>query len=143
LCRQNRELARWRPPGQPHFGEIVERVIGTLMAVVHALRGTTFSNVDNAAIRQRLNGNEPASFRGPRGRLSKAAGGYQAPCDYGASPTVPSRWTTVVQVRATVAEGQAQPRVLAHTARNHAVGNPQPPPTGRAARPGSLTPPAR
>ena len=98
--------------------------------------GTTFSNVDNAAIRQRLNGKEPASFRGPRGRLSKAAGGYQAPCDYGASPTVPSRWTTVVQVRATVAEGQAQPRAQPRCR------NPQPPLTGRAARPGSLTPPA-
>jgi putative transposase len=52
----HRESARWRPPGRPHFGEIVERVIGTLMAVVHALRGATFSNVDNATIRQRLNG---------------------------------------------------------------------------------------
>jgi putative transposase len=35
----------YRPPGQPHFGGIVERVIGTLMQMVHALPGTTFSNV--------------------------------------------------------------------------------------------------
>ncbi len=35
----------YRPPGQPHFGGIVERVIGTLMHMVHALPGTTFSSV--------------------------------------------------------------------------------------------------
>ncbi len=34
----------WRPPGQPHFGGIVERVIGTLMQLVHTLPGTTFAN---------------------------------------------------------------------------------------------------
>ena len=34
----------WRPPGLPHFGGVVERVIGTLMQLVHALPGTTFSN---------------------------------------------------------------------------------------------------
>ena len=31
-------------PGQPHFGGIVERVVGTLMQLVHTLPGTTFSN---------------------------------------------------------------------------------------------------
>lgn len=31
-------------PGQPHFGGIVERVIGTLMTLIHELLGTTFSN---------------------------------------------------------------------------------------------------
>lgn len=35
----------YRPPGQPHFGGIVERVIGTLMQMVHELPGTTFSSV--------------------------------------------------------------------------------------------------
>jgi putative transposase len=35
----------YRPPGQPHFGGIVERVIGTLMQMVHTLPGTTFSSV--------------------------------------------------------------------------------------------------
>lgn len=36
----------YRPPGQPHFGGIVERVIGTAMGLVHELPGTTFSNID-------------------------------------------------------------------------------------------------
>jgi putative transposase len=31
-------------PGLPHFGGVIERVIGTLMQLVHALPGTTFSN---------------------------------------------------------------------------------------------------
>jgi putative transposase len=33
-----------RPVGAPHYGGIVERVIGTLMNMVHQLPGTTFSN---------------------------------------------------------------------------------------------------
>ena len=32
------------PAGQPHYGGIVERVIGTMMEVVHELPGITFSN---------------------------------------------------------------------------------------------------
>lgn len=35
---------RWRPPGQPHYGGIVERVIGTLMEAMHELPRTTFAN---------------------------------------------------------------------------------------------------
>jgi putative transposase len=44
-CAQHGITIEWRPPGQPHFGGIVERVIGTLMGLVHVLPGTTFSNV--------------------------------------------------------------------------------------------------
>lgn len=33
-----------RPVGAPHFGGTIERVIGTLMQMVHELPGTTFSN---------------------------------------------------------------------------------------------------
>jgi putative transposase len=43
-CDQHGIKIRWRPPGQPHFGGIVERVIGTLMQMVHELPGTTFSD---------------------------------------------------------------------------------------------------
>ena len=43
-CAQHAIAIEWRPPGRPHFGGIVERVIGTLMQLVHALPGTTFSN---------------------------------------------------------------------------------------------------
>jgi putative transposase len=34
----------YRPKGQPHYGGIVERVIGTMMNQIHELPGTTFSN---------------------------------------------------------------------------------------------------
>lgn len=34
-----------RPPGRPHFGGHIERLIGTMMGAVHLLPGTTFSNV--------------------------------------------------------------------------------------------------
>jgi putative transposase len=44
-CAEHGIGIEWRPPGQPHFGGIVERVIGTLMGLVHSLPGTTFSNV--------------------------------------------------------------------------------------------------
>jgi len=44
-CAQHGITIEWRPPGRPQFGGVVERVIGTLMGLVHALRGTTFSNV--------------------------------------------------------------------------------------------------
>lgn len=43
-CEQHGIEIDWRPPGQPHFGGIVERVIGSLMKLVHELPGTTFSN---------------------------------------------------------------------------------------------------
>jgi len=35
----------YRPVGSPHYGGIVERVIGTMMRMVHELPGTTFSNI--------------------------------------------------------------------------------------------------
>jgi putative transposase len=38
-----------RPPGQPHFGGHIERLIGTMMGAVHLLPGTTFSNVSERA----------------------------------------------------------------------------------------------
>jgi len=44
-CAQHGIAIDWRPPGRPHFGGIVERVIGTLMRLVHGLPGTTFSSV--------------------------------------------------------------------------------------------------
>jgi putative transposase len=44
-CAQHGIGIEWRPPGRPQFGGVVERVIGTLMELVHALPGTTFSNV--------------------------------------------------------------------------------------------------
>lgn len=44
-CAQHGIAIDWRPAGRPHFGGVVERVIGTLMGLVHGLPGTTFSNI--------------------------------------------------------------------------------------------------
>jgi len=43
-CEAHGIKLMYRPPGQPHYGGIIERVIGTFMQLVHALPGTTFSN---------------------------------------------------------------------------------------------------
>ncbi len=43
-CEEHGIKLRYRPPGRPHYGGIVERVVGTLMEMVHELPGTTFSN---------------------------------------------------------------------------------------------------
>lgn len=44
-CAEHGIVIDWRPPGRPHFGGVVERVIGTVMRLVHSAPGTTFSNV--------------------------------------------------------------------------------------------------
>lgn len=43
-CEEHGITLRYRPPGRPHYGGIIERVLGTLMEMVHELPGTTFSN---------------------------------------------------------------------------------------------------
>ncbi|CAM3139071.1 Transposon Tn7 transposition protein TnsB [Arthrobacter ulcerisalmonis] len=43
-CEQHGIKLAYRPPGRPHYGGIVERVIGTAMQQIHELPGTTFSN---------------------------------------------------------------------------------------------------
>ena len=43
-CAQHGIALRHRPLGAPHWGGIIERVVGTAMAMVHELPGTTFSN---------------------------------------------------------------------------------------------------
>jgi putative transposase len=43
-CDQHGIKLNYRPPGRPHYGGIIERVIGTMMGMVHELPGTTFSN---------------------------------------------------------------------------------------------------
>ncbi|MCW3767806.1 MULTISPECIES: Mu transposase C-terminal domain-containing protein [Paenarthrobacter] len=43
-CEQHGIGLSYRPLGQPHYGGIVERVIGTAMRRIHELPGTTFSN---------------------------------------------------------------------------------------------------
>ena len=43
-CEQHGILLSYRPLGQPHYGGIIERLIGTMMGDIHELPGTTFSN---------------------------------------------------------------------------------------------------
>jgi putative transposase len=44
-CQQHGIRLAYRPPATPRFGGHIERLMGTLMGRVHALPGTTFSNV--------------------------------------------------------------------------------------------------
>jgi len=44
-CRQHGIELVYRPPARPHFGDDVERLIGTLMGEVHSLPDTTFGSV--------------------------------------------------------------------------------------------------
>ena len=44
-CEQHGIRLGFRPGGQPHYGGIVERVLGTFMPLIHELPGTTFSTV--------------------------------------------------------------------------------------------------
>lgn len=44
-CEQHGIAVQYRPCGQPHFGGIIERIIGTAMTMIHELPGTTFSNI--------------------------------------------------------------------------------------------------
>lgn len=43
-CDQHGIKLAYRPLGRPHYGGIVERLIGTAMQQIHELPGTTFSN---------------------------------------------------------------------------------------------------
>jgi putative transposase len=45
-CQEYSLQLEHRPPGQPHFGGHIERLIGTMMGAVHLLPGTTFSDVN-------------------------------------------------------------------------------------------------
>jgi putative transposase len=44
-CEQHGITLTYRPVARPHFGGIVERVLGTLMDMVHQGPGTTFANI--------------------------------------------------------------------------------------------------
>lgn len=46
-CGQHGIVQDFRPKAQPHYGGIIERVIGTAMNMAHELPGTTFSSVQD------------------------------------------------------------------------------------------------
>jgi putative transposase len=43
-CEQYGIARHYRPADEPHFGGVIERLIGTAMGMIHELPGTTFSN---------------------------------------------------------------------------------------------------
>jgi putative transposase len=43
-CEQHGIARHYRPRGKPHFGGVIERLIGTAMGMIHELPGTTFSD---------------------------------------------------------------------------------------------------
>lgn len=44
-CEEYGVRVEWRPVKTPHFGGHIERLMGTVAKEIHALPGTTFSNV--------------------------------------------------------------------------------------------------
>ena len=61
-CEQHGIKRDYRPAGLPHFGGIIERVIGTAMKMAHELPGTTFSNTQERGkykVRSKGNFNAP------------------------------------------------------------------------------------
>jgi putative transposase len=46
-CREYGIRVEWRPPGAPHYGGHIERLIGTQMGAVHVLPGSTGSSVSD------------------------------------------------------------------------------------------------
>jgi putative transposase len=44
-CEAHGITIKYRPVGQPHYGGIIERLIGTMMQLIHSVPGTTFSNL--------------------------------------------------------------------------------------------------
>lgn len=55
-CREHGIRLSWRPPGVPHYGGHIERLIGTQMNAVHVLPGSTGSSVADRPARDPLTG---------------------------------------------------------------------------------------
>lgn len=46
-CQEHGIHVNWRPPGAPHYGGHIERLIGTQMGAVHVLPGSTGSSISD------------------------------------------------------------------------------------------------
>ena len=101
-CDQHGVKLGWRPPGQPHYGGIIERVIGTMMEAVHELPGTTFSNP-----RQRGEYDSDAkaalTLRELERWLALAVATYHGQLHGGLIGTPTGRWTEVAAMAGTPA----------------------------------------
>jgi transposase InsO family protein len=87
-CEQHGIAIDWRPPGQPHFGGIVERVIGSLMKLVHELSGTTAMTA--TPLREYRIGVEVIPSRYNRYRRSRHKCFFHDPALLGNGPTLQS-----------------------------------------------------
>jgi putative transposase len=91
-CEQHAIKLAFRPLGRPHYGGIVERVIGTAMTMIHELPGTTFSNT---AQRGSYNAEKMASLtlRELERWLILAVAGYHGSVHSGLLQTPATRWS--------------------------------------------------
>lgn len=91
-CEQHAIELTYRPLGRPHYGGIVERVIGTAMTMVHELPGTTFSGT---AQRGSYNAEKMASLtlRELERWLILAVAGYHGSVHSGLRQTPATRWS--------------------------------------------------
>jgi putative transposase len=87
----------YRPVGSPHYGGIVERVIGTMMKMIHELPGTTFSNITE---RGEYNSDKTASLT--LAELEKwfvlAIASYHLSIHSGIKESPATRWIKVVNL---------------------------------------------
>ena len=99
-CEQHGIALEYRPPGQPHFGGIVERVIGTAMGMVHELPGTTFSNpADRGAYD--ADGKAALTLRELELWIVLAIAGYHGSVHGGLGQTPAGRWAQGVAAAGT------------------------------------------
>ncbi|MEE9947808.1 MULTISPECIES: Mu transposase C-terminal domain-containing protein [Pseudomonas] len=95
-CEQHGIHLGYRPPGQPHYGGIVERIIGTAMQMIHdGLPGTTFSNPSQ---RKEYNADKMAALtlRELERWLTLAVGTYHGSVHNGILQPPAARWAEAV-----------------------------------------------
>ncbi|BCW43960.1 hypothetical protein StoSoilB5_11440 [Arthrobacter sp. StoSoilB5] len=107
-CEQHAIRLAYRPPGRPHYGGIVERVIGTAMTMVHELPGTTFSNT---AQRGTYNAEKMASLtlREVERWLILAVAGYHGSVHSSLHQTPAARWAEGIAASPTSPSVAANP----------------------------------
>ena len=76
-CEQHGITRDYRPLGEPHFGGIIERVMGTAMTMAHELPGTTFSNTQERG-KYKSEANAILTLRELEKWLTLAIGTYQS-----------------------------------------------------------------
>ncbi|MGH9067411.1 MAG: transposase [Acidimicrobiales bacterium] len=108
-CEQHGIALAYRPPGRPHYGGVVERVIGTAMGKVHDLPGTTFSNPAERGSYD-AEGKAALTLRELERWLTLAVSAYHASVHGGLGQTPAARWAQGV------AESEAPPVIANPTA---------------------------